>query len=96
MLSNMTSATYRCPMFGNTDANLIGFIHGKPYCRKCISFRGEVAKDDYHLPKDADFSISYELSYEQKVLSWKLIENYKKGIDTLVYAVCGRPKTRKT
>ena len=27
---------------------------------------------------------------------WCNIENYKKGIDSLVFAVCGSPKTRKT
>ena len=40
--------------------------------------------------------LEYELSPEQKELSDKLVENYKKGIDSLVFAVCGSPKTRKT
>ena len=37
--------------------------------------------------------LSYELSPEQKELSDKLVENYKKEVDSLVYAVCGSPKT---
>ena len=37
--------------------------------------------------------MEYELSPEQKELSDKLVENYKKGIDSLVYAVCGSGKT---
>ena len=39
--------------------------------------------------------LSYELSPDQKELSDKLVENYKKGIDSLVHAVCGSPKARK-
>ena len=37
--------------------------------------------------------MEYELSPEQKELSDKLVENYKKGIDSLVFAVCGSGKT---
>lgn len=85
---------YICPFCGNTDQSSIGVFNGKPYCRLCISFRGEEASNPISIPKPATTTLSYELSYEQKVLSWKLVENYKNGIDTLVYAVCGSPKTR--
>ena len=44
-------------------------------------------------PKKAPIHLSYELSPEQKELSDKLVENYKKGIDSLVFAVCGSGKT---
>ena len=44
-------------------------------------------------PKKAPIHLSYELSPEQKELSDKLVENYKKGLDSLVYAVCGSGKT---
>ena len=47
-------------------------------------------------PKKAPIHLSYELSPEQKELSDKLVENYKEGIDSLVYAVCGSQKTRNT
>ena len=84
---------YVCPICGNADVNSIGYLNGKPYCRLCISFKGEEANDTFVIPKTAQPFLSYELSYEQKVLSWKLVENYKSGIDTLVYAVCGSGKT---
>ena len=44
-------------------------------------------------PKKAPIHLEYELSPEQKELSNKLVENYKKGIDSLVFAVCGSGKT---
>ena len=87
------SSNFTCPICGNSDVSSIGIRGGSPYCRLCISFKGEEVHDSLLVPKEASPSLSYELSYEQKVLSWKLIENYKKGIDTLVYAVCGSGKT---
>ena len=84
---------YKCPICGNEDINSIGTLNGKPYCRRCVSFKGEEASDFSFASKEANPTLSYELSYEQKVLSWKLVENYKNGIDTLVYAVCGSGKT---
>ena len=85
--------SYKCPTCGNTDTHSIGYLNGKPYCRRCISFKGEEVNKDIGFPKAAETDLSYELSYEQKVLSWKLVENYKNKIDTLVYAVCGSGKT---
>ena len=61
--------------------------------RKCISFRGEEIEHKESYPKKAPIHLEYELSPEQKELSDKLVENYKKGIDSLVYAVCGSGKT---
>lgn len=86
-------ADFICPICGNKDPNSIGVFKGKPYCRRCISFKGEEANKSIVIPKEANADLSYELSYEQKVLSWKLIENYKQKVDTLVYAVCGSGKT---
>ena len=71
----------------------IGLRNNKPYCRKCIAFRGQEATDEY-IPWDiAPYSLNYELSDDQKRLSNQLVENYKNGIDSLVYAVCGSGKT---
>ena len=84
---------FTCPVCGNSDSSSIGYLNGRPYCRRCISFKGEEVSDYLTKPKMATPFLSYELSYEQKVLSWKLVENYKNGIDTLVYAVCGSGKT---
>ena len=85
--------TYICPICGNSDQRSIGYRKGKPYCRKCLTFRGEEAKEYKSFPKKISFSLAYELSDEQKELSAQLVENYKAGINSLVYAVCGSGKT---
>ena len=82
-----------CPVCGNTDIHSIGYLNGNPYCRRCISFKGEEVEHKPSYPKKAPIHLSYELSPEQKELSDKLVENYKKGIDSLVFAVCGSGKT---
>ena len=86
---------YKCPICGNSDIHSIGYLNGKPYCRRCISFKGEEAEHNRSYPKKALIHLSYELSTEQKELSDKLVDNYKKGIDSLVFTVCGSLKTRK-
>ena len=86
-------SSFICPVCGNTDIHSIGMLNGKPYCRMCISFKGEKAKSTILSPKVSPIYLDYELSKEQKELSNKLIENYEKGIDSLVYAVCGSGKT---
>ena len=85
--------SYKCPICGNTDIQSIGYLNGKPYCRRCIVFKGEEVEHKQSYPKKAPIHLSYELSQEQKGLSDKLVENYKKGIDSLVYAVTGSGKT---
>lgn len=84
---------FKCPICGNEDVNSIGILNGKKYCRKCISFKTNEIIDKKSFPKDAPIFINYELSAEQQSLSNNIISNYKKGIDTLVYAVCGSGKT---
>ena len=82
-----------CSKCGNSDPRYIGYIKDRPYCRKCITFKGQ---DDLHkenYPKNASVVLNYELSDEQKDLSSQLLLNYKKGINTLVNAVCGSGKT---
>ena len=88
-----TERRYICPVCGNTDPRSIGIFNGEPYCRKCISFRGEEVDYKPSHQKKAYIHLSYELSEEQIELSNKLIENYRKGIDSLVFAVCGSGKT---
>ena len=88
--------SYKCPICGNTDTHSIGCLNGEPYCRRCISFRGEEAKHKETYPMNAPIKLGYELSKEQNKLSKKLVENYKNGIDSLVNAVTGSPKTWKT
>lgn len=85
--------SFVCPICGNNDIHSIGYLNGNPYCRRCISFKGEEVEHKPSYPKKAPIYLEYELSPEQKELSNKLVENYKKGIDSLVYAVCGSGKT---
>ena len=82
-----------CQICGNSDPASIGTLNGKPYCRKCIVFRGEKVQTIYLHPKEADIHLGYTLSFEQSNLSNKLIYNYINGIDSLVNAVCGSGKT---
>ena len=85
--------SFTCPICGNTDIHSIGYLNGRPYCRKCISFRGREAEEPIIEPKNADFTLTYRLSKEQKELSKQLINNYKNNKNSLVKAVCGSPKT---
>ena len=34
---------YICPICGNTDVHSIGYLNGKPYYHRCISFREKEA-----------------------------------------------------
>ena len=88
-----TNKTFVCPICGNADIRYIGHHNDKPYCRKCITFRGQEANSDYLQSDDAEYSLSYALSKDQLKLSKQLVENFKKGIDSLVHAVCGSGKT---
>ena len=76
--------SFVCPICGNTDIHSIGYLNDKPYCRRCISFRGEEVEHKPSYPKKAPIHLEYELSPEQKELSDKLVENYKKGIDAWI------------
>ena len=84
---------YKCPICGNSDSFSIGYLNGKPYCRRCISFKGEEAKYISSKPKSTTIFLSYDLSDEQKELSERLVSNFDNGINSLVYAVCGSGKT---
>jgi len=84
---------YKCPICGNTDPIYLGVKNGKTYCRKCIAFRGQEAINNYVQTDTAEYSLSYELSGDQKRLSNQIVENFKNGINTLVHAVCGSGKT---
>ena len=88
-----TCIDFCCPICGNKDIHSIGFLNGKPYCRRCITFKGEEASYREKEGVNAYYALSYELSPEQKELSERLVDNYNKGIDSLVNAVCGSGKT---
>ena len=84
---------YKCPICGNTDIHSIGCLKGKPYCRKCLTFRGQEANGDYIQSNNYTYTLHYELSNDQKRLSEQLVENYKNHTNSLVCAVCGSGKT---
>lgn len=84
---------YKCPICGNEDYRFIGFLRGKHYCRKCITFNGESVKESKVFGKDANIYLPYDLSNEQKALSNQLIDNFKNHTNSFVYAVCGSGKT---
>ena len=83
---------YTCPICGNTDIHSIGILNGKPYCRRCISFKGEEVENSPSYPKKAPIHIEYELSPEQKELSDKLVENLQAFVTTIVKS---KPQTVK-
>ena len=82
-----------CPICGNKSKRFVGYRNGVPYCRKCISFRGESAKDYIARPSKAKIYLSYDLSIDQQKISNALIENYKQGKNSFINAVCGSGKT---
>ena len=87
------STPFVCPRCGNADPEYVGMKNGKPYCRKCIAFHGDMAPPLSSGEKTVRLSLSYGLSKEQKRLSDRIVFNFKAGINTLVYAVCGSGKT---
>ena len=82
-----------CPRCGNKDEKYIGYLNGKPYCRFCISFKGEEAPVHKDSGAKPVLKLNYSLSEEQKKISNQVILNYVHGIDTLINAVCGAGKT---
>lgn len=82
-----------CPICGNSNPKYLGIRNNHIYCRKCLSFQGQEATGDISYPKRVYYHLDYDLSKEQKELSETLVNNYKKGINTLVHAVCGSGKT---
>lgn len=84
---------FKCEFCGNEEEKFIGRLNGKPYCRKCISFRGATVSYKKKEGKEAPIEIPFALSKEQAEISDSILSNFKNGIDTLVYAVCGAGKT---
>ena len=82
-----------CPKCGNVDSRYFGIKNGKPYCRKCVVFKGEMASTHSVKKGTISFNLKYSLSKEQNEISQKVIENYKNRKNTLINAVCGAGKT---
>ncbi len=84
---------YICPKCGNSNPLYIGYISNKPYCRYCVSLKGESVVEKKRNRGHVVLDLKYSLSIEQDELSKKVLENYKNGIDTLINAICGAGKT---
>lgn len=84
---------YICPRCGNSNPKYIGYINNKPYCRFCISLKGESAPPNIHHGGAVVLDLKYSLSKEQKEISDRVIDNFKNHIDTLINAICGAGKT---
>ncbi len=87
------SEEFVCPICGNKDQKYIGIRNGQKYCRLCLSFQGNAAKNIYTNPKDASFHLNYSLSSEQDDLSEQLYRNFCNGKNSFIHAVCGSGKT---
>jgi len=84
---------YKCPICGNKNPKYLGYKNGEPYCRLCISMKGENAKPHKIESGMVVLSLNYNLSKEQQEISTKVVNNYQNKINTLIYAVCGAGKT---
>lgn len=82
----------KCERCGNSDERLFGVRNGREYCRRCLNFTGKEAGADF-VVQPAKLTLDYELSKDQARISEGLIENYKAGKNSLVYAVTGSGKT---
>ena len=82
-----------CPLCGNRDPGKIGQFLGVPYCQKCFAIEKGMIKRTAYKGTPSALELSYRLSDEQQELSDRIINNFEKGKDTLLYAVCGSGKT---
>ena len=89
----MGMSDFLCPRCSNSNPLYIGYLKGMPYCRLCVGFNGEEAPKQYRKPSISPIVLNFKLSDDQLAISNKVRENFKNGIDTLIYAVCGAGKT---
>lgn len=87
------SRFFICPICKNENPKYIGYINGSPYCRKCISFKGELVDENFKITDNIKLDINYNLTKYQADISSKIVENYKNKFNQLIYAVCGAGKT---
>ena len=85
----------KCDFCGNEDLKYFGKRKdGSYYCRRCISFLGETADENFELnSKNGYLYIPYRLTEAQEKASSDILRAYKSGKNVLVYAVCGAGKT---
>ena len=85
-----------CERCGNRDTRYLGVRNNKYYCRRCIEFIGreyEEISNENNCSNKHELQLKYPLTFEQNIISEKIIESYKQNKNTLVKAVCGAGKT---
>ena len=83
-----------CERCGNTDPRKFGYKNNAHYCRRCISFKSDKSIEYTPLERrKIQPNLKYNLSKEQQEISNHLLNEYKKGNNSLVHAVCGAGKT---
>jgi competence protein ComFA len=89
----MEKEGFICPRCGNADPRYIGYLNGKPYCRRCLGFAGNLAKPMAKSGKLIRLHLDYRLSKVQFKVANEVKKNFIKGKDALIHAVTGAGKT---
>lgn len=82
-----------CPVCKNSDSRYVGYLNNVAYCRRCITFNGNSVERVKYKEIVVKANIDYGLTPNQLEVASKVSENFSKGIDSLIYAVCGAGKT---
>lgn len=84
----------KCERCGCEDLKYFGNNNGKLYCRRCILFKGEIAKSSInnHVEIVQPF-LRYPLSIEQDKISKEILDGFINRKNIFLHAVCGAGKT---
>jgi len=89
-----------CPRCHNRDPKYFYQYDGQCYCRRCIEFKRvdllqkRLTKSKSFLPlSQIGYTLSFDLSSRQQIISDQLVENYCQQKNSIVLAVCGSGKT---
>ncbi len=85
---------FTCKNCNHHQKRYIGYLHGKPYCRKCILLKEkELTLKNYQANGNYHAKISYELTKTQKNAAKAILNFVQHNQSVLVDAVCGAGKT---
>lgn len=82
-----------CPICGNKDEKYIGYLNNKPYCRRCITFKGRKASQFKISNNNIGLKLDYKLSKIQEKVARQVLNSFIKKENVLIYAVTGAGKT---
>ncbi|MEG0593101.1 MAG: helicase-related protein [Coprobacillus sp.] len=88
-----------CPRCHNQNVDYFYKLRDQYYCRQCIRFHRVYVDEKrktctrYYPPQDISYSLDFNLSSAQQIISNQLVENYQLHKNSLVLAVCGSGKT---